>query len=146
MHFLLFFLSIAYTLLVIHYAISFKKINCFLITLFILFITSLIYTFLIYKEKIDISTAGIYRTSFIIGAIIFFIYGLLTGITEKKKGFLSSFISTFIIIAIIIIVKLLSKQSFQPTNLIKYGVYLLTSVVGGILGVNLTSKSKKNVV
>ncbi|MFR7880698.1 MAG: TIGR04086 family membrane protein [Christensenellales bacterium] len=96
-----------------------------------------------YKEKIDISTAGIYRTSFIIGAIIFFIYGLLTGITEKKKGFLSSFISTFIIIAIIIIVKLLSKQSFQPTNLIKYGVYLLTSVVGGILGVNLTSKVRK---
>ena len=99
-----------------------KKSIVFLITLFILFITSLIYTFLIYKEKIDISTAGIYRTSFIIGAIIFFIYGLLTGITEKKKGFLSSFISTFIIIAIIIIVKLLSKQSFQPTNLIKYGV------------------------
>ena len=123
-----------------------KKSIVFLITLFILFITSLIYTFLIYKEKIDISTAGIYRTSFIIGAIIFFIYGLLTGITEKKKGFLSIFISTFIIIAIIIIVKLLSKQSFQPTNLIKYGVYLLTSVVGGILGVNLTSKSKKNVV
>ncbi len=121
-----------------------KKAIVFLSSLFILLMTSLIYTFLIYKEKIDVSTAAIYRTTFIMGAIIFFIFGLITGIIEKKRGFLSSFISSIAIVVIIILIKLISKEQFQATYFIKYGVYVLTSVLGGILGVNLFAKNKKN--
>lgn len=120
-----------------------KKSIILLISLFILFITALIYTFLLYNQKIDSSAASIYRTSFIIGTIIFFIYGILTGIIEKKHGFLSSFISSLIIITIIILVKVIAKNPLNIANFIKYGVYLLSSSIGGILGVNLFHKEKK---
>lgn len=123
-----------------------KKAIILLISLFILLITTLIYTLLIYNQKIDSSTAGIYRSTFIIGAVIFFVYGLITGIIEKKKGFLSSFLSSLIIVSIIVLVKILSKEAFLPTNLIKYGVYVLTASIGGIIGVNLGFKKKKKKV
>ncbi len=117
-----------------------KKAIIFLITFFIFLITILIYTLLLYNQKIDATTASIYRTTFIIGTVIFFIYGLLTGLIERKKGFISSFISTIILILLIILVKVIAQKSFAITNLIKYGVYLLASSIGGILGVNFTSK------
>lgn len=119
-----------------------KKAVSFLITLIILFISVLIYTLLLYNGKINTSNESIYRSTLIIGAAIFFIYGLLTGVLEKRNGFISSILSTTILLLIIIIVKFISKSTNFPMDFIKYLIYILASGLGGIVGVNIGQKKK----
>lgn len=117
-----------------------KKAIVFLITLFILAITSIIYTILLYNGIVNANTDTIYRTSFIIGAIIFFIYGILSGIVEQKKVLLSTLLSTSLILVIIIIIKNLSMDEFSATNYIKYAVYLVMSLLGSLISLSIKKK------
>jgi putative membrane protein, TIGR04086 family len=120
-----------------------QKAISFLISLLILTIIVAIYTSLLYNGKISSDTKAIYRSTFIIGAVYFFIVGLLSGIIEQKKGFLSSFISGIILIIIIIVVRLLSKRVILLNDWVKYVIYLGMCIIGGIIGVNLTFKRKE---
>lgn len=120
-----------------------QKAISFLISLLILTIIVAIYTSLLYNGKISSDTKAIYRSTFIIGAVYFFIIGFLSGIIEKKKGFISSLISGLVLILIIILVRLLSKRVILINDWIKYIIYLGTCILGGIIGVNLTFKKKE---
>lgn len=119
-----------------------KKAISFLITFISLLVFLLIYTFLLYKGKISSSSQAIFRTTLIIGAIFYFIYGLLTGIIEKKNGFISSILSTLVLIIVTIVIKVISKSTNFPIDIIKYVIYILASGLGGIIGVNLFNKKK----
>lgn len=121
-----------------------QKALSFLISLVIFTIIAIIYTILLYNGKINTETKSIHIATFIIGIITFFIYGLITGIVEKQNGFLSSLISTTIILIIIVVIKLLSKRVILPNDWLKYVIYLASSIFGGIIGVNLIPKKKKN--
>lgn len=120
-----------------------QKAISFLISLLILTIIVAVYTSLLYNGKISSDTKAIYRSTFIIGAVYFFIVGFLSGIIEKKKGFISSLISGLVLILIIILVRLLSKRVILINDWIKYIIYLGTCILGGIIGVNLTFKKKE---
>lgn len=120
-----------------------KKAISFLITLVILFISTLIYTILLFNEKINSDYSSIYKVTLIIGIICFFTFGLITGLIEQNKGFLSSILTSIILLSIVIIIKLISKQEFTTPILIKYLMYVLASGVGGIVGVNINTKKKK---
>ena len=86
-----------------------SKAISILISLFIFAIFTFIYTILVYNGKIEAKTNDIYRFSIIIGAISFFLIGLISGIVEKKYGIISNFITGLILLIIIIVIKLLSK-------------------------------------
>ena len=117
-----------------------KKAIVFLITLFILTLTSIIYTILLYKGIINTNSDAIYRTSFIIGAVIFFIYGILSGLLENKKVLLSTLVSTFIILIVIVIIKNLTNDIFYNTNYIKYTIYLIMSLLGSLISISIKKK------
>ncbi len=120
-----------------------QKAVSFLISTIILSIITIVYTSLLYTGKINNDSKAIYRTTFIIGTIVFFLFGLISGMIEKKHGFLSNFISGLIVISIIILIRLLSKRVILLNDWIKYAVYLISCMLGGILGVNMTFKRKK---
>lgn len=119
-----------------------SKAVSLLISLFIFSILIIVYTFLVFNGKIDSKSNVIYRFSVIIGGITFFIMGLISGIIEKKYGILSNFITGFILITIIIIIRLLSKNTLDGTDWLKYGIYLTTISLGGMLGVQLGTPKK----
>ncbi len=120
-----------------------QKAISFLISFIILSIMVLVYTFLLYNGKISSETQAIHRSTFIIGALYFFILGFVSGFIEKKRGFLSSLITGLVFILLILFIKLLSKQVIFVTDWLKYLVYLGCIVFGGILGVNLKAPKKK---
>ena len=112
------------------------------ISLFIFAIFTFIYTILVYNGKIEAKTNDIYRFSIIIGAISFFLIGLISGIVEKKYGIISNFITGLILLIIIIVIKLLSKSTLEGTDWLKYGIYLITISLGGMIGVQLDTRKK----
>ena len=83
-----------------------SKAISILISLFIFAIFTFIYTILVYNGKIEAKANDIYRFSIIIGAISFFLIGLISGIVEKKYGIISNFITGLILLIIIIVIKL----------------------------------------
>ena len=119
-----------------------SKAISILISLFIFAIFTFIYTILVYNGKIEAKTNDIYRFSIIIGAISFFLIGLISGIVEKKYGIISNFITGLILLIIIIVIKLLSKSTFEGTDWLKYGIYLITISLGGMIGVQLDARKK----
>lgn len=121
-----------------------QKALSFLISLVIFTILTIIYTIFLYNGKISNQSKAIHTATLVIGIVTFFLYGLLTGIIEKQNGFLSCLISTLILLLIIVAIKLLSKRVILLGDWIKYAIYLGTSILGGIIGVNLISKKNKN--
>ena len=118
-----------------------SKAISILISLFIFAIFTFIYTILVYNGKIEAKTNDIYRF-IIIGAISFFLIGLISGIVEKKYGIISNFITGLILLIIIIVIKLLSKSTLEGTDWLKYGIYLITISLGGMIGVQLDTRKK----
>lgn len=119
-----------------------SKAISILISLFIFAIFTFIYTILVYNGKIEAKTNDIYRFSIIIGAISFFLIGLISGIVEKKYGIISNFITGLILLIIIIVIKLLSKSTLEGTDWLKSGIYLITISLGGMIGVQLDTRKK----
>jgi len=120
-----------------------QKAISFLISFIILSIMVLVYTFLLYNGKISSDAKAIRRSTFIIGAFYFFILGFVSGLIEKKRGFISSLITGLALIVLIILIKLLSKQVIFVIDWLKYLVYLGCIIFGGILGVNVRAPKKK---
>lgn len=113
----------------------------FLFTIILTFI-AFIYAILL-KNKILSSTMPAFNNiTFIIGVILFFILGLLTGIVAKKNGLLEGLLSALIILSIVLLINLIIKIEIKPFFFIKIGSYLLSSMAGGIVGVNIVSKNK----
>lgn len=107
-----------------------KKAIMLLITISIFILISLIYTFLIYNEKINTNSSSIYKTSLIIGAIIFFIFGLLNSLFENRRFLLYTTLYTIVILLILLLIKHLSNSINNNFIYLKYLIYLFSSVLG----------------
>lgn len=121
-----------------------QKAITFLISFFIFILFTLIYTFILYFGKVSYTETSVYRFTFVIGVLSFFIYGFLTGKIEQRHGLLSSFLSSLMILVLVVLVHLLSKKSIDAPSWIKYASYLLAASLGGMLGVNFHSLKKKD--
>lgn len=118
----------------------FKFLFVYLIFTIILTIISFIYALLLQKGILFTTNPMFNRITFIVGLILFFILGLLSGIVAKKNGLVEGLLSSLIIISIVLLINLIIKIDIKPMFFIKMGSYLLCSMAGGIIGVNLVNK------
>ena len=103
-----------------------------LLTIFIFLLTSLIYTFLLYTNKINNSTEAIYKTTTFIGIIVFFMFGIFYSLVTSKRKLLMTLLTVFLILFVFGLIKKLSVGYFNKTYLIKYFLYLFSSLLGSI--------------
>lgn len=122
----------------------FKFLFIYLTFTIILSIVSFIYAILIKKEILFISYPSFKNITFIIGIILFFILGLLSGIISKKNGLLEGFLAALIILSIALLINLIIKIQLNHMFFIKVFSFLLSSMTGGVIGVNLTNKKIKS--
>lgn len=108
----------------------------------ILSIFSLIYTGLVYFQKITPLESNHKSYILIIGGVSFLILGFISGIVASKNGLLEGFISGLIVILISLLINIFVRNPFELKTLIKIAIYLLSSSLGGVLGINLKSKNK----
>lgn len=121
--------------------IKLKEIFFFTIILSILMV---IYTILIMINLIPNDNNLNRIILFILGLILFFGIGLISGHKENKNGWLAGLSTAFIILFLSFIVTIFSKNNLDLFLLCKYCCFLICSMVGGILGVN-TKVNKKRV-
>ena len=118
----------------------YKFILVYLIFTIILTIISFIYALLLHKGILYTTNPWFNNVTFIIGIILFFILGLLSGIVAKKNGLIEGLLSALIIIGIVLLFNLIIKIEIKPMFFIKLGSYLLSSMAGGIIGVNIVNR------
>ena len=112
----------------------FKSILFFYI---ITVIISLIYTFLLYNNIIPNNNSNIKLYSFIIGIILFMILGIISSTRANKKGWLVGLLNGMIVIIISIITKSLQNIHIDILYLAKLFIYLMSAILGGMIGINI---------
>ena len=76
----------------------------------------------------------------VFNVILFFILNFINAHTQKKKGFLEGIALGFLFLIIMIIIKLvLFNNSFKVSTFLYYLILFVTSVLGGMFGVNKKS-------
>ncbi len=108
----------------------------------IFLITILIYTILIYFQILKVDTSSLRTITYITGLVLFLIYGLISGLIEKKNGWLSGSTSALIVILLFFIFNLFSDNKMDLSYFVKLLSYLLCSMVGGIIGINIKGNKK----
>ena len=111
----------------------------YLFFLIIVGIISLIYTSIIYFSNLSFSSNTLKIISFFVSIFIFFILGIYISFLYKEKGLMNAFLTSLILLTIILLFKFFTK-SFEINYLIKALACLITSSIGGILGINLKKK------
>ena len=111
-----------------------KYISIFLIMeLMITFILSLL-------NLIGVNSGITTIIMFICNLLLFFILNFLNAYQLRKKGFLEGIILGLIFIFLMVIIKLiLFNNSFGISTFIYYFILFITSVLGGMFGVNKKS-------
>lgn len=117
-----------------------KKLIIYAMFIFIVCLFIGIYTLLIYKDVMKSDEKSIYIYSFILGALLFLILGLIKGLLMKENGLLEGMLSSVFIIFIILLFNFIINKTFTYFNLIKIIVYILSATIGGIIGVNISKK------
>lgn len=112
----------------------------YLFFLIITSISSIIYTSIIYFSNTKISSSTLNILSFFVSIIIFFILGIYISRIFKEKGLMNSFMVSLILILFILLFKIITK-SFNVSWVIKSISCLLTSSIGGIIGINFKRKN-----
>jgi len=102
-------------------------------------ITIIIYTSLLYFGVISSNDNTVKTVSFVMGLVLFLILGLISGLKEKKSGWLAGFTSSLFLVLIVIFINIISKN-LTVMSLIKYLAYVISSMLGGIIGVNIITK------
>lgn len=118
-----------------------NKALSYFIFIIILAITIIIYTSLLYFGVISSNDNSVKTVSMIMGLVLFLILGIISGIKEKKSGWLAGLTSSLFLILIIIFINIISK-SLSIMSLVKYLAYLISAMLGGIIGVNFVKKGE----
>lgn len=124
---------------------AFKK--AFFVYLFFLIILSvftIIYALLIYYGKVDSNMKSFNTGTFIVGIVCFFLLGLISGNIAQKNGLLEGLVSALFIILLSLIINLFVKVSFDFRTFVKCVIFLLSSSLGGVIGVNFRPIIKGN--
>lgn len=106
----------------------------------IFLIINLIYTFLIYFQILNFNIETLRTITYITGLFIFLVYGFISGLMERKNGWIAGLSSSILVILIIFIFNLFLKNNLNLNYFVKLLTYLLISVTGGIVGVNIKNK------
>jgi len=89
----------------------------------------------VYFKWIDVEGKSIYI--FICGIVLFIILGFLSGNIKQTKGLLNGMTLSLFVVMILILIQFLGLESkLTLGNIAKYAVFLLSSGLGGIFGVN----------
>jgi len=104
----------------------------------ILLIYNIINTILYYFNILNTNTIGIINYIFIL--LLFFFSGLKIGKRNETKGYLNGFFIGLLIIIIFILFSLINS-AFKVKSLIYFTSLIISSIIGGILGVD---KKQKN--
>lgn len=114
-----------------------SRLLAYLLFVIIMSLFSGIYALLIFYGKVKVSENSINIVTFIIGIISFMILGLLSGMVAKKNGLIEGMIAALIILLIALLSNLIFQVPFVGKNFIKMATYVVSSSIGGIIGVNL---------
>lgn len=117
-----------------------NKLTIFFLFIIILSVFSLVYSLLIYYNKLKIDNNSFKIISFIIGIVSFLILGFISGIICKENGLINGLLNALIVILLSLLVNFFINNNFNISNFIKISAYLISSSVGGIIGVNILPK------
>ncbi len=107
-------------------------LKCIGLFFIVLLVYLLLMTTLYYFEVFEYKLVSIINYIAII--IMFFLLGFKVSRLEKQKGYLNGFlISSILVILFVLVSLILSKLSFS--SLVYYLSVILSSIVGGIIGV-----------
>lgn len=120
----------------------YKFLFVYIIFTIILTLLAFIYASLLNKDILSTTNPSFKNITFIIGIILFFVLGLMNGIVAKKNGLIEGLFSALIILSIVLLINLIIKIDIKPIFFLKIGSYLLSSMAGGIIGVNIINKNK----
>lgn len=113
-----------------------KAYLCFLIMIPII---TIIYTLIIYFLHPNINQSTLSIISLFVIIFIFFIFGIIVGLCNQKKGLLCGAVSTLILFGLIVFINLIC-HSFDFRLLIKALLATFTAGLGGLIGINLKKK------
>jgi len=94
---------------------------------------------------LDMTDATLSWTTFIIGLVILFTCGIITGLKGKAKGWLLGVLIGLGFTGFVFLVQFLGyQQGFTLTQAMYHGFYLIAAILGGIIGVNFSSPAEEN--
>lgn len=117
-----------------------NKIKSYLYITIIFFLFTMLYTFLVFKSVLTLSSSTNKVISLIIGSLLFFFYAFTHTIRKDSKGIIRGFIIGITLSIVIIILNLIFKSSFSVSDIYKYAIYIVSSIIGGIIGINKHNK------
>lgn len=116
---------------------TFKKLfYLYLLFLIILSLFTIVYSLLIYYGKVSSDMKQFNTWTFIIGIICFFILGLVSANLAQKNGLLEGLVSALVIVLLTLLINLIVQVPFSFRTFIKCVTYLVSSSLGGVIGVN----------
>ncbi|GIO21809.1 TIGR04086 family membrane protein [Oceanobacillus sp. J11TS1] len=94
---------------------------------------------------LDMKETTLSWTTFIIGLLILFICGIITGLKGKAKGWLLGVMIGLGFTVFVFLVQFLGyQQGFSLTQAMYHSFYLIAAVLGGIIGVNFSNPLNEN--
>lgn len=89
---------------------------------------------------LDMKETTLSWTTLVIGLLILFVCGIITGLKGKTKGWLLGILIGIGFTAFVFLVQFLGyQQGFSLTQALHHGLYLIAAILGGIIGVNFSS-------
>ena len=76
----------------------------------------------------------------ILGAIIMFIIGIITGKNTNNKGYLKGLLVSVVCIFILVILSLIFKFTLNINSLIYYIILVISTIFGSMIGINKKKK------
>lgn len=114
-----------------------SRMFVYLLFIIIMSLFCTIYSLLIYYGKVKTSEQSINIATFIIGIISFLLLGLLSGKVAQKNGLIEGMLAALVILLIALLSNLIFQVPFVGKNFVKMATYVISSSIGGIIGVNL---------
>lgn len=108
----------------------------YLSILFISFVTLLvIFSMLVLTNKLNDQNSSY---TYLMGVILLFISGLVLSNHYQKQGFFVGFLQALCFVIIFCLINVLAyDNSISFSNVIKMLIYLVSGILGGVVGVNI---------
>ncbi len=77
----------------------------------------------------------------ILGSILMFIIGFLTGKKSLKKGYLNGLFISIICIFILVLISIICRYKLNINSLIYYVILTISTILGSMIGINKKTKN-----
>lgn len=109
--------------------------------LVLMLVSSLVLAFVL--KYTDMTAGTLQWMTLVVGLIILFIGGFVSGAKGKEKGWMLGMLTGLGFLAFVLLFQYLGYQKgMSSTQMMYQGGYLLSSLFGGVMGVNLAGNSK----